>query len=449
MYCNKCGAKLDDDSKFCSICGNAVYGNVQNQHGINIENRVKKSSASIKSKERRTFLSAPKLLGIVLLIGIIVFLSVSTIKNFVIRGNPVNRTLYGFNKLLKANSIDSTTDFKVKLTDSKNMDKKQKDIYENFTIRINAKSNKKTKEVAMDAAFIYKDQSILSAKAYTDGKNVVLSMPDLYSKTIYFKIEDINKVINESNKSGSIKIETYKDVYDLKKSKYGKAVMSDYYNFLKDNLKEYYEKGSKTTVKLKNGQKTYPASCDQLIFNIDSSELTAVMEKLIDKVTSDKKLKELVREKATKFLEIAEKNNDLEKFNISKESVKDFKSSFDKDWDKAMKETKEDKSYKEELKSSGFELKSSFKFDSKNNLRQMTYEIGSSSQADPLDLGIRAKYNIIAETTFNAINESVKIDKLKTSNGIDFAGISDSQKNQITLEMESKLETIMLKNLGL
>ncbi len=179
---------------------------------------IRKFNLIKKIKENKVFLIA-----ILILIIIVTPLIKNPIKNFVIRKNPVNWLVYAADKCKKSDTLDTTSDFKIKSTVESQELMNYKDIeniIEQCTLRVNNKINKKTNERYSKVSLIYKEENILNGEFYSNKEYMAISMPQLYKDIMYIKWEDVNKLINNNkenkNISETIDAKNYENVLNIK-----------------------------------------------------------------------------------------------------------------------------------------------------------------------------------------------------------------------------------------
>ena len=74
-YCTKCGAKLEEDNKFCSSCGSAVVKTVLEEIEISSHNLIEKvkellhegnvTRIIVKNEEGKTLVEIPATVGVI------------------------------------------------------------------------------------------------------------------------------------------------------------------------------------------------------------------------------------------------------------------------------------------------------------------------------------------------------------------------------------------------
>ncbi len=249
-FCRKCGNKLQENLKYCNICGSEIEKihkeetsniNVLDDKKINDEHILIHKEEPLEKIKKFNFIKKMKenkfsFILILTLIVIGVFFIKNPVKNFFIRNNSSNWLVYAFDKYKEYETLDTVSDFNVKFTvqPEKSMEYENiEDIIEQCTLKVNNKIDKNTNEVYSKISLIYEKENILSGgEIYSNKEYMAIEMPQLYKDIIYIKWQDLNKLISNNDSIDAIDPKNYENALSIKKSKY--------YNEVNKNYKEFF-----------------------------------------------------------------------------------------------------------------------------------------------------------------------------------------------------------------
>lgn len=365
--------------------------------------------------------------------------------------SPVKKTLTSMTNVAKAKAVDSETTIKLKLSGNAKENALVKSIAENMAIKINSKSNKEKTQGDFKVSLVMNKQSIMDLSIYADQDIVVISSEGLLDKPLYFNTKDINKLSGTENASKDTPdFKKYESILkDLGKDENYKAMSKDYSKFFEDVLKDFTQKSGSASVSVVENGKERSIKCSETTVTIDENFVKKVVKGLMEKVSTDNNLKALIKAKANEFYKLAEKNGDLEKFDLDADTFKKDMDNFDSEWDKAMKELKTNMN---DVDSQLADLKlnstAKFKIDSSNRLRQLTYEIdGGETIGAAMNMeGLSG--SVIIETTFNAFDGDVKITKPSTNGAQNLAEMDQYEMMNLMSQVEEKLQQILGSSFG-
>ncbi|MDP4089492.1 MAG: zinc ribbon domain-containing protein [Bacillota bacterium] len=391
------------------------------------------------------------ILAVVLVIALLTGSYFTFGKQLLAKKDPVNKTINSVTNIKDATAVDSETVIKVKLNGASGDNVLVKSLAEDMAVKVNSKYNKDKSQADIKFAFVMKDQSLADIDMYVDQDIVVISSEGLLDKPLYFNMKDIQKLAEEQGQD--VPSFNYKDyeplLKNLDKSSNYKAMSSDYRKFFEDVLKEFTKKTGTVDVKVVENGKERTIKCDESTITIDENFIKKVVVGLLDKASTDKNLKALIKEKADEFYKVAEKNGDLEKFGITADSYKEAMSQFDSSWDEAMTQLKDNMGQVEDqLSSLKFNSTAKFKVDSDNRLRQVTYEVDAGSAIGQAVNMEGLSGSLIIETTFNAYDGDVKISKPSTSGAKNLAEMSEYDLMNLMSGIEEKAQKIFGSNFG-
>ncbi|EPY2277333.1 zinc ribbon domain-containing protein [Clostridium sporogenes] len=463
-FCRKCGNKLQKNSTRCSTCGSELEkihkGEISSttDRGTLLHNEIfndehilkhkeepleiiKKFNLNKKIKENKFFLIA-----ILILIIVGIPLIKNPIKNFFIRKNSANWLVYAVDKYKESDTIDIVSDFKIKskIQPQESMEYKYiQNIIEQCTLRVNNKVDKKTNERYSKVDLIHKKDNILSGEIYSNKEYIAISMPQLYKDTMYIKWEDINKLINNNKEnndvSETIDPKNYENVLNIKKSKYYDKVNKDYKEFFNKVMDDYVTKGDTVDINIKDKEKT--VKCDEIVVHLDNEGIIKVLNAFFKKVSKDENLKLLVKEKVFEFLSTGQNNEDLNKFNLSKEDADKIKKEFNSEYDSFMSEL----SYIEKADKKGLNGKinslTKVRVDSKNYIRGFKSQVSIENK--------KTSFNFISNTVVNSINSKLHIKKISKEGAKDISKLTLEYRDNIVKEAGNNIGKIMFPKLNI
>ena len=479
MFCEKCGAQLEAGARFCSVCGyaanngqtnqqtqptqqfnyNTEQGNMNyssdlgnqgytNNFNNNGYNPQMQPSPMPKSKK------APVIVGLLAVLAIVALftgLYLTVGKNML--ASPTKKTMTAVTNLSKVNAVDMTTELRLKLNGASGENILIKDMAEGISIKIGGKYDKDKEQGVFDLALVYKKQSIVDMKAYVDKDIVVITSDELLEEPLYADIKELEKLAGSDFTSASFdmdKLAPYQDfIKGLEKDSDYKAVSKTYGDFFEEVLKEFTKKAGSVDVTVIEGGKEKTIKTDEIVMTIDDAFIKKVVKGLLEKVSEDKNLKALIKDKAQDFYDIAEKNGDLEDMDLDEESFKEAMEDFDAKWDEAMEEIKSNLDDMDaELADLKFNSTAKFRVDSKNRLRQLTYEVEAGELMGEAMGMPGLSGSVIIETTFNAFDGDVKIEKPSTNGAKNLAEMDEYEMMSIMGAITEKLQRVIMSQFG-
>ena len=479
MFCEKCGAQLEAGARFCSVCGYAVnngqtsqqaqptqqYGYNEEQNNMNYNsgfgnqgydnnfsnngfNPQMQPSPMPKSKK------APVIVGLLAVLAIAALLSglyLTVGKNLF--ATPTKKTMTAVTNLSKAKAVDMTTELKLKLNGAAGENILIKDMAEGIAVKIGGKYDKDKEQGVFDLALVYKKQAIVNMNAYVDKDVMIITSDELLDEPLYANIKELEKLSGSDFTSTSFdmeKLAPYQEFFKgLEKDSNYKAVAKNYGNFFEEVLKEFTKKNGSVEVTVVEGGKEKILKADEIEMTIDDAFIKKVVKGLLEKVSVDNNLKALIKDKAQEVYDIAEKNGDLENMDLDAESFKETMENFDSNWDEAMEELKNSLAeMDEELADLQFNSTAKFKVDSKNRLRQLTYEVEAGELMGEAMGMPGLSGSVIIETTFNAFDGDVKIEKPSTNGAKNLAEMDEYEMMNIMGSITEKLQRVIMSQFG-
>lgn len=488
MFCEKCGTQLDPNAKFCTVCGYAANNaqdaqqtqpnqsnqqveynvgqndpNFNNNDGFNNNgfgnngynnfnnngfNAQMQPSPMPKSKKAPIFVG---LLAVLAIVGLLTGLYFTVGKNMF--ATPTERTVTAIKNIADVKAVDVTTELKLKLDGATGENILIKDMAEGMSIKVGGKYDQEKKKGALDIALVYKKQSVVGMKAYIDEDTVIITSDELLEQPLYAKLKDLEKLAGAEMAAPTFdeeKLAPYKDfIKDLKKDSNYKTVAKTYGDFFEEVLTEFTKKNGSVDIKVVEGGKEKTVKTDEIVMTIDDAFIKKVVKGLLEKVVADKKLQALIKDKAQDFYDIAEKNGDLEDMDLDEESFKEAMADFDTSWDEAMVKLKNGlDTMDEELADLNFNSTAKFRIDSKNRLRQLTYEVEAGEVLGEA-MGMEGlSGSIIAEVTYNAFDGDVVIEKPSTDGGKNLAEMDEYELMDMMGTITQKLQEAIMSKFG-
>jgi tetratricopeptide (TPR) repeat protein len=483
MFCEKCGAQLEAGAKFCSVCGytanngqannsnntqqydyntgmnNTGYSNNGFANGGNNNNFANNGfNAQMQPSPMRKSKKAPILVG---LLAVLAIVAVLTGLYFTVGKNmfatPTDRTIKAVTNLTKVKAVDVTTELKLKLEGASGENVLVKDIVEGMSIKVGGKYDQDKKQGAFDIALIYKKQAVVDLKAYVDEDVIVIESEELLEEPLYANIKDLEELAGEDFDGMSygmpINMEDlapYEEfVKGIQEDSQYKSVAKNYGDFFKEVLTEYIKKNGSVDVTVVEGGKEKTIKADELEVTINDAFIKKVVKGLLEKVVEDDELKALIKDKAQEFYDLAEENGDLEDMDLDEESFEEAMDDFDDSWDEAMDELEVAlDEMDEELANLEFNSSAKFRIDSSNRLRQLTYEIEAGEILGEA-MGMEGlSGSLIIETTYNAFDGDVEIEKLSTDGARNLAEMDEYEMMDMMGAITQKLQETIMSTFG-
>ncbi|NLZ47529.1 MAG: zinc ribbon domain-containing protein [Clostridiales bacterium] len=459
MFCEKCGAQLEDSAKFCTVCGQEVGSQQSAEPYINNEvdklsyndngganneiNSVEQSSLAQKFRKR------PMFIGLAAVIVALVALIFGVVKPLITNRNPVNKLITAVGKLSNYEAVDVTA--KIKL----NMDGIQGAIFDNFAFVIDGKTDINNKKGFFNIGVKFKDNSIANISTYYDEKVIMLKSDELFKDTLFINIDDLNALIKESDLqsvtdgASSKNVESLKKFgKDLEKDDNFKAVRKKYGKFLKKNLGKFINNNGNVDVKVVEAGKEKNIKCNELTFIVNDEFTSTIGGGLLKELSEDNNFKALVKEKLPELVELLKENGALEASGFDMDKYQEFMKDFDKNWDEAMNELKTALDGNELKEERNLNTELFFRIDNKNRLRQCFFEIDLQDAADALSK-FNSNGSMGVEFTFNGFDKDVVVEKPDEDGAINLAEMDEYQLMSLLGEMQENLEIILSDELKL
>lgn len=204
-------------------------------------------------------------------------------------------------------------------------------------------------------------------------------------------------------------------------------------------MDDYVAKGDTVDINIKDKENT--VKCDEIVVHLDNEGIIKVLNAFFEKVSKDENLKLLVREKVFEFLSIAQNNEDLNKFNLSKEDVDNIKREFNSEYDSFMSEL----SYIEKADKKGFNGKinslTKVRVDSKNYIRGFKSQVSIENK--------KTSFNFISDTVVNSINSKLHIKKISKEGAKDISKLTPEDRDNVVKEAGNNIGKIMFPKLNI
>lgn len=349
-----------------------------------------------------------------------------------LNSTPFGTIVKGVENLSKVNTVYSTSKAKITLDTSISKDLNVKmisNIIKSVSVESKVKTNTATKEAFYDMGIKINDAITLNGKMYIKDKTIVISIPELYNKPIYYNTDDFARIAKTNGvKVNTFNADNYKTLFTMDKSKELQAVNEKYGQILLNSVNQLIQNKGEVVLNTENinGEKAQ-VKCNQYTLNMTLTDVSSILNNLLTKIADDTNFKNLVKSKLEEFFGIVDKNNDYASFNLTKEKVNVIKANFDKSYGTAIEGLKNIISKMNQ----GCEAKitSNMLIDSNNVLR------GSNSE-----FNIKVKdlfaLNITSEGVINSINENMTIDTIPTIGALNIFNASPAEMQDMTTQMQ-------------
>ncbi|WP_139903848.1 hypothetical protein [Clostridium thermarum] len=209
------------------------------------------------------------------------------------------------------------------------------------------------------------------------------------------------------------------------------------------------KKNGSVKVAVVEGGKEKTVNADEIEMTINDAFIKKVIKGLLEKVVDDKDLKALIKDKVQEFYDLAEKNGDLEELDLNEETFREFIDGFDTNWDEAMAELETALDELEsELAHFQFNSNAKFRIDSNNRLRQITYEIETGELLGEAMGMAGLKGSLVIETTYNAFDGDVEIEKISTDGARNLAEMDEYELMDMMGSITEKLQQAIMSTFG-
>lgn len=358
-----------------------------------------------------------------------------------LNNTPLGVIVKGVENASKATTIYSTSKAKITLDTSISKDPNVKmvsNMIKNISVESKIKTNTITKEAFYDVIFKINDIVTLNAKMYVKDQNtIVISVPELYNRPIYYKVSDIYNLEKDNGaKINTVNMDNYKALFTIDKSKELQNLNEKYGKILSECLNQLIKQKGEVALNIENvkGEKSQ-IKCNQYTLNMTLTDVSSIVNDLLTKISQDVNFKNFLKVKLDEFFNLVDKNNDYDSLGLNKEKINEIKATFDKTYSTAIEGLK---SIMVKL-NQGCELKvtSNMLIDSNNVLR------GSNGETN---IKIKDMFiiNITSEDVINSLNESLTVDTISTLGALDLFKASRAEQE----DMEKQMQINMVKIFG-
>lgn len=356
-----------------------------------------------------------------------------------LKDTPFGAIVKGVENASKVNTAYSTSKVTMTLDTSMSKDPKVKmisNVIKNISIESKVKTNTITKEAFYDMVFKFNDVATLNAKMYMkDQNNIVISIPELYNRPIYYSVNDIyssgkNKGINLN----TLNMDDYKALFTMDKSKELQDVNEKYGKMLNDSLNQLVQPKEDAILNIENinGQKSQ-LKCNQYALNMTLNDVSSIVNNFMTKISEDANFKNYVKVKLDEFFAIVDKNNHYANFNLTKEDANKIKTNFDKSYTTIIEGIKS--SVNKMNQECEAKITSNMLIDSNKILRGSKSEINIKVK----DLFV---LNMTSEGVVNSINESMAIDTISSENALNLFKASKAEQDDMAMQMQTNMVKI-------
>lgn len=441
-FCPECGSENESTSNFCFECGTSK------PNDLDSESEVKLSASQDSNSEKKKMPIWGKVLVAILAI-LVIYKGFGLIKNYLIAKDPVKRIAYGYSKMLDAKTLELNSKTSLNLT--RYPDEPETKIFfkmlEDLEIEIDGKRDKKANRILETVKLNMDKDSIVDAVFYADKESAGISIPLLIDEWVYINYEDLDDMIDEMSygEVSQFSAEDYLPLFDFDDVDNWSKIQKEYIDFLSNNLDEYIEEGDeKVVVIIENAHREEKVKCDEVIITMDINDLFNITEDIIEKIQDDERVKEALKQKIEQFFEIAESNGDLDEMDLDKDDIGDILEDFDDNYEDLIDEMLDDldeakQEIREETDEFDLELEWSFRFDSRNRIRNIVTKVGFDYTDYYDSIGAELENNLVIKS----MNEKLDFEKPDFSDGYNF---SDDPEETLE-ELEAEFQYNFMKNL--
>ncbi|KGM99144.1 hypothetical protein Z969_10810, partial [Clostridium novyi A str. 4570] len=323
--------------------------------------------------------SNKKVFGIIAIILIVIgFFSIKPIKHYIIRKDNFNWLAYGIKQQYEAKQLNLQEEIKLSVTGiavNNVQAKALNDMVNNTTLKLDMNYDYDNFKNLTKVQLKNKNEDLGSLELFSNKEGVILKCPDVFYGNLYLDYKDICKFFNTSNNSNSINIENYLPLFDVSKDPYIKNINKDILIILKNSLNNKFQKNENVLIKLKSGEREKLVKCNELKISLNNEDIKSILKELNKFAKDNPNVKLFLKSKINQFLDIAVKNNDLDKFGLTNKDVKQFKEDknfnqyFDKEWEEAF--TQIIKEIDKTQTNDDFKIDMSFRFDNDDKIRNV------------------------------------------------------------------------------
>ncbi|ABK62087.1 hypothetical protein [Clostridium novyi] len=391
--------------------------------------------------------SNKKVFGIIAVILIVIcFFSIKPIKHYVIRKDNFNWLAYGIKQQYEAKQLNLQEEikFSVKGISANNEQEKVfNDMFNNTTLRLDMNYDYDNFRNLTKVKLKNKNEDFGNLELFSNKEGVILKCSDIFNGNLYLDYKDICKFFNTSNDSNSINIENYLPLFDVSKDSYIKNINKDLLSTLKNSLNHKFQNNENVLIKLKFEESEKLVKCNELKISLNSEDIKNILKELNKFAKDNPNIKLFLKSKINQFLDIAVKNNDLDKFGLTNKDVKEFKEDknfdkyFHKEWEEAFTQiiNEIDKTQTND----DFKIDMSFRFDNDDKIRNVLC-IYTFRQLGNIVFNVEQNVNInysIDKQVFDSskYTKDIKITELTPNN-------LNSNMDKYLKDMEKKLTNL-------
>ncbi|HCC07862.1 MAG TPA: hypothetical protein DEP72_06870 [Clostridiales bacterium] len=297
--------------------------------------------------------------------------------------------------------------------------------------------------------FMLDNASFVKLNVYADGDMIVIDIPELYSKKMYVKYTDINKILKriDPNIKEEINIKDYIELFDYENM--GKLKEIDgmsYYKLLKSKLKDGFVNKEKGNVEVIENGKSKSYYCDNYELTLNQKQILETYKEVFTKLISDEKVKVFAKDKMNEIFDVLVKTGDYKLLDKTSEEITKDKEEFNKNYDKNYEEFIKgiDEDYQKMLTELNTqildenEIKYNFAVDGDNNIRKISNE--QVMKTDEITLKI-----LVAATT-SSPNKNIKIVVPDLKDAVNLAEFTDEQYKEMATQMAMNISGSALKS---
>ncbi|HAN10040.1 MAG TPA: hypothetical protein DCP90_05420 [Clostridiales bacterium] len=286
----------------------------------------------------------------------------------------------------------------------------------------------------MNLDLMLDNTSFVKLDAYVDNDMLVLDMPGIYTKKMYIKYTDINKILKKIDPSitEEINIDDYRELFayeNLGKLKEVDAL--SYYKLLKNKLKDGFKNEGKANVAIIENGKERAYSCENYELTLNQKQMLETTKEVLNKLISDEKVKLFAKDKMNEIFDILVKTEDYKLLNSTLEEITKAKEDFNKDYDKNYEEFAKgfNEGFEKMLTESTAQIsdenkiKYNFAVDGDHNIRKINAE--QITKTDEITLKM-----LMSATTANP-NKEIKVVAPDLKDAVNLAELTDEQYREI------------------
>ncbi|EDS77972.1 hypothetical protein [Clostridium massiliodielmoense] len=283
-----------------------------------------------------------KALGIIaiILIALGIF-SIKPVKRYIIRKDNFNWLAYGIKQQYEAKQLNVQEEIKFNIKGMSNIGEQEKllnEMFNNMSLKLESYYDGDNYRNLTKVQLKNKNEKLGNLDLVSNKEGIIVQCSDIFNGNVYLDYKEICRLFNKSNDPNYINVEKYLPLFDISKNPYIKNINKDLFNTLKNTLDNKFQKNQDILIKINFNGKEKLVKYNELKVSLNNDDIKNILKELNKFAKDNPNIKLFLKSKIEEFFAIAIKNNDLSKFGLTENDIKEFRENknFDKEWEKTF-----------------------------------------------------------------------------------------------------------------